>query len=355
MSIQSVAYSDTGDHVGGGCADGSIQIWDLRGSNLYRPTIYMPDAHTPGSEVTGIRFFGQNFASRAMDDSLKLWDIRMHSKPVFEWHDLVNLSAKTNISISPDGKVIITGTSVRKNYGQSMLKGYSVASGETVCEVPMGTVSAIHSYWHSALNQIFVGMADGKIQVLYDPSLSKGGVLKCISKQEKRKIAEANSTFSNSVFKSEQFKESFKKVYGTTEPEDDAIKYRPVPILEAEVYEPMRKRDKKLETKKLVKPEMPLQGPAKGGRTPQSGTLAQYVMKDLYKNVQRDMDPREALLAHAKLAKEEPLWVAPAYAKTQPKHVFMKEDLRQDNVKFLEASGKEACKHCGLKFCTCIN
>jgi len=39
-------------------------------------------------------------------------------------------------------------------------------------------------------------------------------------------------------------------------------------------------------------------------------------MKDLYKNVQRDMDPREALLAHAKAAEAEPLWVAPAYKKT---------------------------------------
>ena len=60
----------------------------------------------------------------------------------------------------------------------------------------------------------------------------------------------------------------------------------------------MRRRERKLrEAKRVIKPELPLQGPSKGGRTPQSGTLAQYVMQDLYKNVQRDMDPREALLA----------------------------------------------------------
>lgn len=67
------------------------------------------------------------------------------------------------------------------------------------------------------------------------------------------------------------------------------------------------------------------------------------------------MDPREALLSHAKEAESDPMWVTPAYAKTQPKHLFMKEDLRQDNLKFLETSGKEACKHCGLKFCTCAS
>lgn len=66
----------------------------------------------------------------------------------------------------------------------------------------------------------------------------------------------------------------------------------------------------------MFKPEIPLQGPGKAGRTSQSGTLAQYVMQGLYKNVQRDMDPREALLAHAKEAETEPIWVAPAYKKT---------------------------------------
>lgn len=152
--------------------------------------------------------------------------------------------------------------------------------------------------------------------MLYNPKLSKGGILKCISKQEKRRITEESSTYNNSVFKSTAFKETFTKICGPSEIEDQRNNHEPVPILKAEIYEPMKKREKKAETKKLIKPEMPLQGPSKGGRTPQSGTLAQYVMKDLYKNVQRDMDPREALLAHAKAAKDEPLWVAPAYAKT---------------------------------------
>ena len=46
-----------------------------------------------------------------------------------------------------------------------------------------------------------------------------------------------------------------------------------------EFYDPEHmKRKKQKDIKKTLKPEMPLQGPAKGGRTPQSGTLAQYVM-----------------------------------------------------------------------------
>jgi hypothetical protein len=42
-----------------------------------------------------------------------------------------------------------------------------------------------------------------------------------------------------------------------------------------EFYDPEQmKKKKQKEIKKTLKPEMPLQGPAKGGRTPQSGTLA---------------------------------------------------------------------------------
>ena len=42
-----------------------------------------------------------------------------------------------------------------------------------------------------------------------------------------------------------------------------------------EAYDPMRRRERKLrEAKKVIKPELPLQGPAKGGRTSQSGTHA---------------------------------------------------------------------------------
>lgn len=70
-----------------------------------------------------------------------------------------------------------------------------------MCEVPMGQASVITSLWHEALNQIFIGMGDGKIQVLYSPTLSRGGVLKCISKQEKRKTVEESSIHNNSVFK----------------------------------------------------------------------------------------------------------------------------------------------------------
>lgn len=51
---------------------------------------------------------------------------------------------------------------------------------------------------------------------------------------------------------------------------------------------------------------------------------------------QRDEDPREALLKHAKEAEENPMWVGHVYKKTQPKPIFdyTRDELdEQRNVK----------------------
>jgi hypothetical protein len=52
-----------------------------------------------------------------------------------------------------------------------------------------------------------------------------------------------------------------------------------VPYVPAEAYDPQKKREKKImDNKRVMRPEKPIQGPGKGGRVPESGTLAQYVM-----------------------------------------------------------------------------
>ena len=60
----------------------------------------------------------------------------------------------------------------------------------------------------------------------------------------------------------------------------------------------------------------------KGGRLSNSNTYSQYIMKNTIKNTMRDEDPREALLARAKEAEENPMFIQNAYLKTQPKTIF---------------------------------
>lgn len=74
------------------------------------------------------------------------------------------------------------------------------------------------------------------------------------------------------------------------------------------------------------RPELPTeQGPGRGGRI--GSNVSQHILKNLIQDRSRDEDPREALLKYAKIAEEEPLFVAPAYAKTQPKPIFSKNPL----------------------------
>ena len=55
---------------------------------------------------------------------------------------------------------------------------------------------------------------------------------------------------SKSVFKSDDFKSTYTKIYGVTDLEERGNKFEPVPILKAEIYEPMKRREKKAEIKK---------------------------------------------------------------------------------------------------------
>lgn len=66
----------------------------------------------------------KRMVSRGMDDTMKLWDIRNIKYPVFEWENLLNMSDRTSVCISPNEKFVLTGTSVKKGYGYGLLVAY---------------------------------------------------------------------------------------------------------------------------------------------------------------------------------------------------------------------------------------
>jgi len=83
-----------------------------------------------------------------MDDTMKMWDIRMLTKAVFSWEDLVNMSSKTAVTISPNEKMLLTGTSMRRGYGHGFIVGFSTVNGEKMCETPISENSVIALQWH---------------------------------------------------------------------------------------------------------------------------------------------------------------------------------------------------------------
>lgn len=72
-----------------------------------------------------------------MDDTMKMWDIRKLNQAIFSWEDLVNLSSKTAITISPSEKLLLTGTSARQGYGHGFMVGFNTMTGEKECEVAL--------------------------------------------------------------------------------------------------------------------------------------------------------------------------------------------------------------------------
>jgi hypothetical protein len=64
--------------------------------------------------------------------SLKLWDIRNTSKPVWGWKNagLVNLNPQCNVALSSNERVVLTGSSVRKGLGHyALLMGFDTLTG----------------------------------------------------------------------------------------------------------------------------------------------------------------------------------------------------------------------------------
>jgi len=210
-----------------------------------------------------------------MDDTFKMWDIRKLNEAVFAWHDLVNLSPRTATTISPNEKMLLTGTSVRQGFGHGFLVGFSTMNGEKMVETAISKSSVVALTWHHQLNQIFIGSSDGKITVLYDPEISQNGIMRSITRQEKRRVLESahsglysgGTVYNHSELEDEMLRSREEKAKNGSQnhkqTESDSI------FIPPEAYDPMRRRERKLrEAKKVIKPELPLQGPAKGGRTP---------------------------------------------------------------------------------------
>lgn len=149
--------------------------------------LLLRNCHKPSSEISSISFsyLGSFLASRAADDTLKLWDIRNTKKEVHSVESLPNRFPATDCSFSPNDKLVLTGTSCPKGAAGSELVFFDTASFDRKYSIPFPS-SVIRSQWHPRLNQIFVGCADGVVKVFYDDKLSDKGAKLCAGKVRKR-------------------------------------------------------------------------------------------------------------------------------------------------------------------------
>ncbi|XP_076020312.1 WD repeat-containing protein 70 [Genypterus blacodes] len=297
-------YSRDGKLIAAGCQDGTIQIWDR---NLSVHTkFHCRQAHTPGSDPSCLAFSYDGFtlASRGGDDTLKIWDIRNFKKPVNVATGLTNNFAMTDCCFSPDDKLVVTGTSVKKDQGSGKLAFFDRTSFERVYEIEVTNASVVRCLWHPKLNQIMVGTANGLAKVYYDPVKSHRGAMLCVVKSQRKERQAETLT------------------------QDYIITPHALPMFREARQRSTRKQLEKdrLDPKKSHKPEPPVSGPGRGGRVAaHGGTLSSFIVKNIALDKTDDSNPREAILRHAKEASENPYWVAPAYTETQPEPLFAEE------------------------------
>ncbi|KAL2087731.1 hypothetical protein ACEWY4_016559 [Coilia grayii] len=304
-------YSRDGKLIAAGCQDGTIQIWDR---NLSVHTkFHCRQAHTMGSDTSCLTFSydGTTLASRGGDDTLKTWDIRNFKKPLNVATGLTSFFPMTDCCFSPDDKLLVTGTSVRKGDGNGKLVFFDRGTFQKVYEIEVTNSSVVRCLWHPKLNQIMVGTGDGLARVYYDPVKSQRGAKLCVVKsQRKQKQAE-------------------------TLTQDYIITPHALPMFREARQRSTRKQLEKdrLDPMKSHKPEPPVSGPGRGGRVAaHGGTLSSYIVKNIALDKTDDSNPREAILRHAKEASENPYWVAPAYKQTQPEPVFAEEESEDEEA-----------------------
>lgn len=179
-AISTAAWNCDGTMFAAGVTlDGSVHIWKHTG-NYRVPSIQLKRAHAPGAEITSLCFGrdGRSLLSRAKDDTLKLWDIRNPSKPAMEWCEMPSCGEHTDCLFSADGKYIVTGV---ENSVVCIDAGSREFVGMTEFDARVTRVM-----WQERINQMFVGLSDGTVHVLFNPDMSTNGALLCMSRKVAR-------------------------------------------------------------------------------------------------------------------------------------------------------------------------
>jgi len=327
-AISATGISKDGKMIAAAATDGSLHILKCSKAFHYADSLVLPSAHVKGTETSALLFASDNVTlfSRGgdHDHTLKSWDVRALRQPLAVLADLENAYPETDIALSPDEKVLVTGTSGRdKSAGAA---GGEVDSGHAVFidraglkplqRVSMGCRSVVRSVWHAGINQLLFGCSDGVVRLLYSPSLSNKGVLQCIGRRARAK---------NPLDFAQDHVGAI-------------ITPHALPGQRGDEASANRKRKREKEAAALA-PEAPVTGRyGVGGRAGGSSSMAAFHLSKVVsmRADPREKDPREALLAMDALAKADPVFFGKAYAATQPTPILAKVSEEERAVKMTE-------------------
>jgi len=343
-------YSPTdAKKIVGGCSDGSVQLFNDK-ARFLRPDRIVRTAHK--EPITDIAFIPEGadsnlLVTRSLDCTMKVWDTRMFSDakgPVKVFEDLATSHEKTGICVSPDGKYLVTGTSMVKGaLGSATLRVFDAKSFASVKSLDFGKKSVLRIAWPGELNQVLVGTSAGDVVMLYSPFSSKKGALNFVGRKAKSKTAhDMEDAGTGPIFNMTDPAE-MKKFYSTGHGDMTKI----------------RRGEARQKTKAMI----PTRPEDSGHKMPDQkfGDFAALALKvgakQLHLNNTRvtDTDSQKALLEYQDKASAAPL-VDTAYSKTQPQKILdWSDDMSEGDKRMQGIMRGEFCRKCGMKQCRCVD
>ncbi|KAG0269420.1 hypothetical protein DFQ27_003545 [Actinomortierella ambigua] len=278
--------------------DGSIRIWDVENTRKQTSVIAYKTKERGGrTPVTAVAYSSNGKLIAGV------WDVRNLSKPVSVADDLTSYNVETNVIFSPDERLIVTGTGVKKNEGYGKIVMFNSQTMEVVRTASVSKSSVVRVLWHDKLNQIFAGNSDGTTHVFYDPEVSTNGAKLCVGKAPKKRAVDD---------------------YEIDRP---IITPHALPMFKEERVKSHKRKHEKLRKDPVAshRPDLPISGPGRGGKV---GTnVTQHILSGYVKgDIVRGEDPREALLKYHEVSEKDPKWITPAYKQSQPKTVYADPD-----------------------------
>ncbi|KAK9361937.1 WD40-repeat-containing domain protein [Lipomyces starkeyi] len=196
--VSSIAWAPDGKYVAGATTDGGIAYWSSSGP-YNRPVASIQDAHEKESWTSGVVYGSDNITllTRGGDGTIKLWDIRNFKKPLLSRSGLQNTVQETNISFSPNGRYIITGTSSTPESLVGQLHIIDKSDLSTITRMTLDASkpsSVVKTKWHAKLDQILATTSTGDIHVLFSREMSVKGAKVVVEKAPKVRHVDDNIT-----------------------------------------------------------------------------------------------------------------------------------------------------------------